>query len=33
VVGKTPVHIGIDARLLAMPLTGIGRYTAELSRA
>ena len=27
------MHIGIDARLLAMPLTGIGRYTAELSRA
>lgn len=27
------MRIGIDARLLAMPLTGIGRYTAELSRA
>ncbi len=27
------MHVGIDARLLAMPLTGIGRYTAELSRA
>jgi glycosyltransferase involved in cell wall biosynthesis len=25
------VNIGIDARLLTMPVTGIGRYTAELS--
>lgn len=27
------MRIGVDARLLSIPLTGIGRYTAELSRA
>jgi glycosyltransferase involved in cell wall biosynthesis len=27
------MRIGVDARLLSLPLTGIGRYTAELSRA
>lgn len=27
------VRIGIDARLLALPITGIGRYTWQLSRA
>jgi len=27
------VHIGVDARLLSGPLTGIGRYTYELSKA
>ena len=27
------MRVGVDARLLSIPLTGIGRYTAELSRA
>lgn len=27
------MRVGVDARLLSLPLTGIGRYTAELSRA
>ena len=26
------MRIGVDARLLSEPVTGIGRYTAELSR-
>jgi glycosyltransferase involved in cell wall biosynthesis len=27
------MHVGVDARLLSEPLTGIGRYTLELSKA